>query len=864
MRLGRNRELSEEIQSHIRMAIEDRVHNGESREQAEQAVRREFGNEQLVKEVTRDTWGWTSFERLLQDVTFGLRILRRNPGFTAVAVITLALGIGANTAIFSVINGLLIRSLPFPNAKELVWITNSDGTGGPSAVTSRMFTFRDLRQYNHSFSDMAGYNAFFQYSAYNLNGVGEPERLSGVDVTETFFSVLGVQPALGRFFLPDECQRGGRRTVILSNGFWKARFAESPQVLGKTLIINGQPLVIIGVLPATFDFRSIFVPASKADIFVPYYVDKQTDNDGNEIAIVGRLKPGVTVGAAQSEMRGIIAEIARRLGPRYFPPSVHARLLEDYVTGNLRRPLIVLGCAVGFVLLIACANLSNLLLARASVRRREIALRLAIGASRFRLVRQMVTESIILSLFGGLLGLPLAFLGTHVLAGLQRTSIPLLGQIRIDLRVFLFTLALAVITGTVFGLMPAFAASRADVNDALKEGSAGAGGAIHRNWTRSALIVSEIALSLVLLGGAGLMIRSFIRLLQTDLGFRPDHVAIVRIDPVMRDGKQLITFLDRVTDAVRAIPGVEAAGITDAVPLDRDRSWGAALPGQTGAPGQFVDAFVRVVGPGYFSTMRIPVLQGRTFDNHDAPDAPKTVIINENLARTLFPGQNPIGRMVFAGDGSKRQIIGLVRDVKHSALDQEAGSEFYISYSQGGIEGGDLVIRTTMEPEALASALRRTIWAFAPNQPLKEFRTADQLVETASSPRRFTMLLLGIFAGLALVLAAVGIYGVIAYSVGQRTREMGIRMALGANPRMLEWQVVKEAMLLSVIGAFIGLLGLGALSRYIASLLFGTSSADPMVFTAATAILIGVASVAAWIPARHAARIDPVSALRFE
>jgi putative ABC transport system permease protein len=862
MRLRRNRELSEEIQTHMRMAIEDRVHNGESRQEAEQAVRREFGNEQLVKEVTRDIWGWTSFERLLQDVTFGLRILRRNPGFTAVAIITLALGIGANTAIFSVINGLLIRSLPFPNAKELVWVTNSDGSGGPSAVTSRMFTFRDLRQYNHSFSDMAGYNAFFQYSAYNLNGVGEPERLSGVDVTETFFSVLGVQPALGRFFLPDECQRGGRRTVILSNGFWKARFAQNPQVLGQTLTINGQPRVIIGVLPATFNFSSIFVPAAKADIFVPYYVDKERDNDGNEVAIVGRLKPGVTVGAAQSEMRGIIAEIARRLGPRYYPPGTHARLLEDYVTGNLRRPLIVLGCAVGFVLLIACANLSNLLLARASVRRREIALRLAIGASRFRLVRQMVTESIILSLFGGLLGLPLAFLGTHVLAGLQRTSIPLLGQIQIDLRVFLFTLALAVITGTIFGLMPAFAASGADVNDALKEGSAGAGGAIHRNWTRSALIVSEIALSLVLLGGAGLMIRSFIRLLQTDLGFRPDHVAIVRIDPVMRDEKQLIAFLDRVTDAVRAIPGIEAAGITDAVPLDRDRSWGAALPGQTGAPGQFIPAFVRVVGPGYFSTLRVPVLEGRAFDNRDALNSPKTVIINETMARKLFAGQNPVGRMVFAG--GKRQIIAVVRDVKHSALDEEAGSEFYIPYSQGGIEGGDLVIRTTMEPEALASALRRTIWAFAPNQPLREFRTADQLVETASSPRRFTMLLLGIFAGLALMLAAVGIYGVIAYSVGQRTREMGIRMALGANPRMLEWQVVKEAMLLSVVGASIGLLGLGALSRYIASLLFGTSPADPLVFTAATAILIGVASIAAWIPARHAARIDPVSALRFE
>ena len=806
--------------------------------------------------------GWTSFERLLQDLIFGLRILRRNPGFTAVAVITLALGIGANTAIFSVVNGLLIRSLPFPNAKQLVWVTNFGTGSGPSAVTSRAFTFRDLRLYNRSFSDMAGYNAFFQYNAYNLTGSGEPERLSGLDVTETFFPLLGVQPALGRLFLPEECQRGGRRVAVLSNSFWRARFGANPQVLGQTLSINGAPLVIVGVLPATFDFGSIFVPGAKADIFIPYYIDQTTDRDGNEVAIVGRLKPGVSISVAQADMSAIAVEIAKRLGPRYTPPGARCQFLEEYVTGSLRRPLIVLACAVGFVLLIACANLSNLLLARASVRRREIALRLAVGASRFRLIRQMVTESVILSLFGGLLGLPLAFLGTRVLAGLRRTSIPLLGQIQIDPRVFAFTLLLSVLTGMLFGLMPAFAASRSNVNDALKEGTAGAGGAIHRNWTRSALIVSEIALSLVLLGGAGLLTRSFLRLLETDLGFRPHHVAIVRVDPVMRNERQLIAFLDRVTDAVRAIPGVEAAGITDAVPLDRDRSWGAALLGQSGAPGTFVPAFVRVIGSGYFSALQIPVLEGRAFDNHDIAGAPKTVIINESLARTLFPGQSSLDREIFAG--GKRRVIGVVRDVKHSALDQEAGNEFYISYAQGGIEGADLVVRTFLDPETLATALRKTIWSFAPNQPLAGFRTVDQLVETAASPRRFTMLLLSIFAGLALLLAAVGIYGVIAYSVGQRTRELGIRMALGASPGMLERQVVKESLLLSAAGAFVGLVGLAGLSRYIASLLFGTSPADPLVFTAATIILICVASFAAWIPARRAARIDPVSALRFE
>jgi len=618
----------------------------------------------------------------------------------------------------------------------------------------------------------------------------------------------------------------------------------------------------VGVMPADFDFASVFVPGARVDLFLPRFIDQETNSHGNEVAIIGRLKPGVTLPSAKAEMKVLIKQVQRLYPDRGIGASLFS--LEDHVTGGLRRSLLVLACAVGFVLLIACSNLSNLLLVRATARKKEIAVRIAMGADRFRLVRQMLTESMTLSLLGGILGLPLAILGTRMLANMRRSAIPMLGQIGIDRRAFLFTLLLSAFAGILFGLVPALHASRSNINDALKECTSGAGGGIHRNWTRGILVVSEMALALILLGGAGLLMKSFIKLLNSDLGFRAEHVAVLRIDPGPRfqDYRQLTAFLDQVVQHVRQIPGIEAAAMTDAVPLDRDRSWDTGVVGVTYPPGQEPDAFVRIVGPGYFNTMRIPLLQGRTFNEHDTAESQKVVIVNRAMARRLLPGQNPIGREINAGD--KRQIVGVVADVKHSALEEAAGLEFYRPYSQGELESGDLVMRTTLEPDALASTVRRAIWSFAPNQPVPEFRTLDQLVETAVSPRRFTMLLLGIFAGLALILASVGIYGVISYSVAQRTREMGIRMALGANPAQLEWQVVREAISLSVVGTMLGIAGLLALSRYLASLLFEVAPTDPVIFAAVTVLLIGVGVVASYLPARRASRINPVTALRFE
>src|SRR6185437_932821 len=547
-----------------------------------------IGAEHIGEERRGARW----MEDFWQDLRFTARSLRKTPSFTVFALLVIALGIGANTAVFSVLDGLLLRPLPFAQPNKLVWITNADGTG-PSGTTSQSFTYRDLRARSQLFADMAAYNAFFPYFTYNLTGNGQPERLTGIDVTGNFFHLLGIKPQLGRLFAPEECIRTGRKAAILSNGFWKAKFAANPAIIGQKLIINGEPVVVVGVLPASFDFGSVFSPGAHIQIFVPRYIDAGTNSDGNEVAIIGRLKPGVSLGSARSELTSLIAQISKERG---YPIRAHAAWLRDYVTGGLRSSMVLLSCAVIFVLLIAVANLSNLLLARATGRRKELALRLAVGASRGRIVRQILTESAALSLFG---------------------------------------------------LAPAFhASSSRGLNDALKEGTSGAGGGAARSKTRNLLVIFEVALSLMLLGMAGLAVKSLARLLNSDLGFQPDHVAIVRVDPgpQMRDPKQLDPFLQSVLAAVRAVPGIKAAGYGDALPLDRDRSWGVGVVGKNYAPMEFPEAFVRVISPGYFSAMRIPLIAGRVFDEHDTAESGHVVIVNETMARALFPGENPLGR----------------------------------------------------------------------------------------------------------------------------------------------------------------------------------------------------------------------------
>lgn len=803
-------------------------------------------------------------QTLLQDLRYGARMLLKNPGFTLIAVITLALGIGANTAIFSVVNALLFRPLPFREPERLVWIANTGTTGGMSSVTSRVANFNDWRAQNKSFEDIAAYFAFFDYGSYNLVGVGEPERLIGVGVSQNLFSVLGVPPLLGRGFSDEESRWNGSQAVILSHNYWVRRFAADPGVVGRSLTLNDKPTVVVGVMPPTFDFASIFSPGSKIDILTPFPLTQETDRWGNTLAVIGRLKPGVRLAQAQTEFDLLNRQI-QQANPDRWKWGAKLTGLKDQISGRFRRAFLVLFGAVGCVLLIACTNLSNLLLARAATRRKEIAVRLALGASRARLVRQMLTESLLLACGGALLGLPLAFGLTRALAASKAFSIPLLQSVTIDGTALAFTLLVAFATGLIFGIVPAWHASGGDVHEDLKDASRGSSEGKRRAWVRQALVVSEVALACVLLVGAGLLIRSFKRLLEVDLGFRPEQAAAWRIETANRfqNDAQQVAFFNELIRSVEAVPGVESVGLTDTLPLGRNRSWSVGAKGVTYPQGQYPIAFPRIVDHGYLKTMRIPFRAGRDFTEHDTAESEKVLIINQAMAERLWPGQDAVGQIANVGR-FERRIVGVVSNVRHSSLEEVSGLEMYLPITQSGSGSVELVVRTKLSTELVAPGVRAALGRVDPNLPTSEFQTLGQLVDQAASPKRLVTLLLGGFSLLALVLAALGIYGVISYSVTQRTNELGIRMALGARATDVLKLVIGQGMLPVAIGLALGLVAALVLTRLMASLLFGVSATDPMTFAGIAFLLAGVALVACWLPARRAAKIDPMIALRYE
>ncbi len=803
-------------------------------------------------------------QTLLQDLRYGARMLLKNPGFTLIAVITLALGIGANTAIFSVVNALLFRPLPFREPERLVWIANTGTTGGLSSVTSRVANFNDWRAQNKSFEDIAAYFAFFDYGSYNLVGVGEPERLIGVGVSQNLFSVLGVPPLLGRGFSDEESRWNGSQAVILSHNYWVRRFAADPGIVGRSLTLNDKPTVVVGVMPATFDFASIFSPGSKIDILTPFPLTQETDRWGNTLAVIGRLKPGVTVAQAQTEFDLLNRQI-QQANPDRWRWGAKLTGLKEQISGRFRRAFLVLFGAVGCVLLIACTNLSNLLLARAATRRKEIAVRLALGASRWRLVRQMLTESLLLACGGALLGLPLAFGLTRALAASKAFSIPLLQSVTIDGKALAFTLLVAFATGLLFGIVPAWHASGGDVHEDLKDASRGSSEGRRRAWVRQALVVSEVALACVLLVGAGLLIRSFKQLLEVDLGFRPEQAAAWRIETSNRfqNDAQQVAFFNELIRSVEAVPGVESVGLTDTLPLGRNRSWGVGAKGVTYPQGQYPIAFPRIVNHGYLKTMRIPFRGGRDFTEHDTAESEKVLIINQAMAERLWPGQDAVGQIANVGR-FERRIVGVVSNVRHSSLEEVSGLEMYLPITQSGSGSVELVVRTKLSTESVAPGVRAALGRVDPNLPTSEFQTLGQLVDQAASPKRLVTLLLGGFSLLALVLAALGIYGVISYSVTQRTNELGIRMALGARATDVLKLVIGQGMLPVAIGLALGLVAALVLTRLMASLLFGVSATDPMTFAGIAFLLADVALVACWLPARRAAKIDPMIALRYE
>jgi predicted permease len=809
-------------------------------------------------------------------------MLRKNLGFTIAATLSLAIGIGANSAIFSVTNALLLRPLPYRDADRLVILWNrSPGLN----IAQDWFSpgqYLDVKTQNQVFDEVA----MTIGGSFNLTGQGTPERVDGARVSSSLFPLLGARSKLGRVFSPEEDGAGKPTTIILSNGFWQRRFGSDPAIIGKTLTLNGNSFTIVGVMTPDFSLDKEVMPAvngiEKADVLLPLPMSEsdRTDRGHEDYNIFARLKPGVTPQQAQAEM-DVIAERMKQQYPENYPPhgglTISVVPLLDQVVGDIRLALYVLFGAVGFVLAVACANVANLLLSRAAVRQKELAIRTAVGASRFRILRQLLTESVLLALVGGLCGLVIAFLSVRLLRVFGPENIPRLDEIGVDGRVMAFTFFIALITGIIFGLVPALRASRVDLNEALKEGgrsSSSVGGAfgLGHQQIRSLLIVAEVALSLVLMVGAGLLVRSYQRIANASPGFNAQNVLSLRLSlPASKYATpdSITAFHRQAGERIKALPGVEAVGATYSLPMSSVAfAWEPIIvEGYVSPTGEnTIISNTRIVNPDYFRAMGIALLKGRYFHERDRKDEPEAVIVNEAMAERFWPNEDPIGKRLQqkGKPDSWRTVVGIISDTKQYSAEKEPPITVYYPFEQYIARNMYLLVRTTSDPAPMTAAITKEIQTLDAELPVFDVNTMEQRLYDSRARQRFSMLLLGVFAAFSMTLAAVGIYGVMTYWVTQRTHEIGIRMALGAQPRNILRLVIRQSLILVSVGLAIGLAGAFALTRVMSSLLFGISATDGLTFVMVSLLLGCIALFASYIPARRAAKVDPMVALRYE
>jgi putative ABC transport system permease protein len=860
------RELEEEIRSHLEMQIEDNLRQGMSPEDARRAARLRFGGVEQVKEAYRDKsrLGW--IESLWQDQRYGFRTMLKNPGFTLIAIFTLALGIGANTAIFSVVNAVLLRPLPYPDHDRIVTIGNY--RTNQNHVNVNGADFLDWREQAKVFEQIAA----FATDTVDLTGSGEPERLTAALVSADLFQVLGIGPAYGRAFTPAEDQPGNAQVVILSHRLWQRRFGLDPQMIGRTLTLGGQSRMVIGIMPPGFQLPGEF------DLLLPLALDvnqKLRIGPMNIVMVLASLRPGVTLEAARADL-SVIRERQRQTFPHYFSDvEVSVIGLHEHLVGAVRLALLAQFGAVAFVLLIACANVANLLLARSAARQKEMAIRAAVGAGRFRLVRQLLTESLLLSLAGGAAGLLVATWGVKLLVKMSPGGIARIDESGLDGRALCFTCVVVALVGLVAGVIPALHASKTSVNETLKAQFTARVGRPGARRSLQALMIGEVALTLVLLVGAGLMIKSFFRLLAVPKGFNPDNVLTLVLSPSFAKyppgSPQRRAYFQESLTRVQTLPGVQSASLTSFLPLaGSGGSRSFKIEGRPPfEPGKEPSAQDNLISHDYFRTMGIEMRAGRAFTEQDGAETPPVVIINETMARRFFPNENPIGRR-FVWTPTPLTIVGVVGDTRHFGLDQEVRPEIYWPYLQARNFVMRLVVRAAPDSSSpanmssLAAAIRNQIRAVDLYVPVNQVVTMDERLSDSVALRRFQTLLLSIFAAVALIIATVGVYGVLSYVVGQRTHEIGIRMALGAQANDVLRLVVGQGMRMTLIGALLGLAAALALTRVMKNLLFNVSATDSATFVSITLLLVVVALLASYIPARRATKLDPLMSLRNE